>query len=105
MISIQTIADIDAYVFLLRTNKAIATRDQSVKNFVVQDFDIKDKKLKVSIVILLLQLMFITIPIDIISMLYLYRAEHSTLYHDAGNSLLVNLTGFIGVLATRKNLN
>ena len=100
MILIQTIADIDACVFLLRTNKAIATCDQSVKNF-----DIKDKKLKVSIVILLLQLMFITIPIDIISMLYLYRAEHSTLYHDAGNSLLVNRTGFIGVLATRKNLN
>ena len=61
MILIQTIADIDAYVFLLRTNKAIATCDQSVKNFVVQDFDIKDKKLKVSIVIPLLQLMFITI--------------------------------------------
>lgn len=43
----MTIDDIDAYVFLLRANNAIASCDQSVKKFAVQDFDTKEKKLKV----------------------------------------------------------
>lgn len=45
--SVQDITDVNAYVHLLKTNSSLALCDLTMKNFVVQDFSIDNKQLKV----------------------------------------------------------
>lgn len=45
---VQDVTDLNAYVHLLKTNSSLALCDLTMKNFVVQDFSIDNKQLKVS---------------------------------------------------------
>ncbi len=85
----QDITDVNAYVHLLKTNSSLALCDLTIKNFVVQDFSIDNKQLKVYVCLLVYNLYMLS------------RVEHTNLYQDVANFLLENHIGSTGVVAMK----
>lgn len=88
---VQDITDVNAYVHLLKTTSSLALCDLTMKNFVVQDFSIDNKQLKVSF----------TTSSPFTCACMLSRAEHTNLYHDVEIFLLENRIGYTGVVVMR----